>query len=66
MSIGIGENLTASFGFAKDKLVVNFGTWLVLAILNILSIVNWIVLWNICQGSPWRGSETGKHRKVLC
>ncbi|HKM41729.1 MAG TPA: DUF4013 domain-containing protein [Methanocorpusculum sp.] len=43
MSIGIGDNLTGSFGFAKDKLGRNFGTWLILAILNLLPIVNWIV-----------------------
>ncbi len=43
MSIGIGENLTGSFGFAKDKLGGNIGTWLILAILNIIPIVNWIV-----------------------
>ncbi len=43
MSIGIGENLTASFGFAKDKLGGNIGTWLILSILNLIPIVNWIV-----------------------
>jgi hypothetical protein len=43
MSIGIGENLTASFGFAKDKLGGNIGTWLILSILNLIPIVNFIV-----------------------
>ncbi|ABN07115.1 hypothetical protein Mlab_0945 [Methanocorpusculum labreanum Z] len=43
MSIGIGENLTASFGFTKEKLGGNIGTWLILSILNIIPIVNWIV-----------------------
>jgi len=43
MSIGIGDNLTASFGFAKDKLGGNIGTWLILSILNLIPIVNWIV-----------------------
>jgi len=43
MSIGIGENLTASFGFAKEKLGGNIGTWLILSILNLIPIVNWIV-----------------------
>jgi hypothetical protein len=43
MSIGIGENLTASFGFAKDKLGGNIGTWLILSILNLIPIVSWIV-----------------------
>lgn len=43
MSIGIGDNLTGSFGFAKDKLGGNFVTWLILAVLNIVPVVNWIV-----------------------
>jgi len=43
MSIGIGENLTASFGFAKEKLGGNIGTWLILSILNLIPIVDWIV-----------------------
>jgi len=43
MSIGIGEYLTASFGYAKEKLGGNIGTWLILSILNIVPIVNWIV-----------------------
>ncbi|HJJ50193.1 MAG TPA: DUF4013 domain-containing protein [Methanocorpusculum sp.] len=43
MSIGIGDNLTGSFGFAKDKLGGNFVTWLILAVLNLVPIVNWIV-----------------------
>jgi len=43
MSIGIGENLSDSFSFAKDKLGGNFGNWLVLAVLNIIPILNWIV-----------------------
>lgn len=43
MSIGIGENLTASFGFAKDKLAGSPVTWLILSILNLVPIVDWIV-----------------------
>jgi len=43
MSIGIGENLTASFGFAKDKLGGSPVTWLILSILNLVPIVDWIV-----------------------
>ncbi len=43
MSIGIGDNLTQSFEFAKEKLGGNIGTWLILSILNIVPIVNWIV-----------------------
>ena len=43
MSIGIGENLTASFGFAKDKLGGSLVTWLILSILNLIPIVDWIV-----------------------
>ncbi|WP_319378272.1 DUF4013 domain-containing protein [uncultured Methanocorpusculum sp.] len=43
MSIGIGDNLTASFQFSKEKLGGNIGTWLILSILNIIPIVNWIV-----------------------
>ena len=43
MSIGIGDNLTASFGFAKDKLGGSPVTWLILSILNLIPIVDWIV-----------------------
>lgn len=43
MSIGIGENLTASFGFAKDKLGGSLVTWLILSILNLIPIIDWIV-----------------------
>ncbi|RBQ25382.1 MAG: hypothetical protein ALMCE001_03800 [Methanocorpusculum sp. MCE] len=43
MSIAIGDNLTQSFEFAKEKLGGNIGTWLILSILNIVPIVNWIV-----------------------
>ena len=43
MSIGIGDNLTASFGFAKDKLGGSLVTWLILSILNLIPIIDWIV-----------------------
>ncbi len=43
MSIGIIDNLSRSFGYAKDKLGGNPGTWLILVILNLIPIVNWIV-----------------------
>lgn len=42
MSIGIGDNLTGSFGYAKDKLVGNIVNWILLIILTIIPIVNWI------------------------
>jgi len=42
MSIEIGDNLTQSFEFAKEKLGGNIGTWLILSILNLIPIVNWI------------------------
>ncbi len=44
MSIGIGENLTGSFGYAKDKLVGNIGNWVLLIILTIIPIVNFIAI----------------------
>jgi hypothetical protein len=44
MSIGIGENLTESFGYAKDKIAGDIGTWIILAILGIIPIVNFIVV----------------------
>jgi hypothetical protein len=44
MSIGIGDNLTGSFGYAKDNLWGKFGNWLILAILTIIPIVNWIAI----------------------
>ena len=44
MSIGIGENLTGSFGFAKDKLVGGIVNWILLIILTIIPIVNFIAM----------------------
>ncbi len=44
MSIGIGENLTGSFGYAKDKLVGSIGNWILLIILCIIPIVNFIAV----------------------
>jgi len=44
MSIGIGENLTGSFGFAKDKLVGSIGNWILLIILTIIPIVDLIAI----------------------
>jgi hypothetical protein len=44
MSIGIGENLTGSFGFAKDKLVGSIVNWILLIILTIIPIVNFIAM----------------------
>jgi len=44
MSIGIGDNVTGSFGYAKDNLWGKFGNWLILAILTIIPIVNWIAI----------------------
>ncbi len=42
MSIGIGENLGSSFGFAKEKLFGSFVTWLILSIFSLIPIVSWI------------------------
>ena len=42
MSIGIGENLGKSFGFAKDSLVGKWLNWLLLIIVTIIPIVNFI------------------------
>lgn len=44
MSIGIGENLTGSFGYAKDKLMGSIGNWILLIILTIIPIVNFIAM----------------------
>jgi hypothetical protein len=44
MSIGIGENLTGSFGYAKDKLMASIGNWILLIILTIIPIVNFIAV----------------------
>ncbi|MDY3202609.1 MAG: DUF4013 domain-containing protein [Methanocorpusculum sp.] len=44
MSIGIGENLTGSFGYAKDKLVGNIGNWILLIILTIIPIIDFIAM----------------------
>jgi hypothetical protein len=44
MSIGIGENLTGSFGYAKDNLWGKFGNWILLIILTIIPIVNFIAV----------------------
>ncbi len=42
MSIGIGDNLGKSFGFAKDSLVGKWLNWLLLIIVTIIPIVNFI------------------------
>lgn len=42
MSIGIGDNLGKSFGFAKDSLVGKWLNWLLLIIVTIIPIVNLI------------------------
>jgi len=44
MSIGIGENLTGSFGYAKDKLVGSIVNWILLIILTIIPIVDFIAV----------------------
>ena len=42
MSIGIGDNLGKSFGFAKDSLIGKWLNWLLLIIVTIIPIVNFI------------------------
>ena len=42
MSIGIGDNLGKSFGFAKDSLIGKWLNWLLLIIVTIIPIVNLI------------------------
>jgi len=44
MSIGIGANLTSSFGYAKDKLVGSIVNWILLIILTIIPIINFIAM----------------------
>ena len=44
MSIGIGDNLGKSFGFAKDSLVGKWLNWLLLIIVTVIPIVNFIGL----------------------
>ncbi len=42
MSIGIGDNLGKSFGFAKESLIGKWLNWLLLIIVTIIPIVNFI------------------------
>ncbi len=42
MSIGIGENVSKSIGFAKESLVGKWLNWLLLLILTVIPIINWI------------------------
>ena len=44
MTIGIGNNLTGSFGYAKDKVMGNIGNWILLIILTIIPIVDFIAI----------------------
>ncbi len=44
MSIGIGANLSGSFGYAKDKIVGSIGNWILLIILSIIPIVDFIAV----------------------
>ncbi|HKM41727.1 MAG TPA: DUF4013 domain-containing protein [Methanocorpusculum sp.] len=55
MSIEIGENLTESFGYSKDKIGGNIGTWIILAILSIIPIVNFIAVGTFLK--IYRGAE---------
>ena len=53
MSIGIGDNLGKSFGFAKDSLVGKWLNWLLLIIVTIIPIVKMhlqAIADNICYG----------------
>ncbi|MDO5845838.1 MAG: DUF4013 domain-containing protein [Methanocorpusculum sp.] len=43
MSIGIGENLGKSFGFAKDATFGHIGRWIGMAVLYLIPIVDFIV-----------------------
>ncbi len=44
MTIGIGDNLSKSFAFAKDSLVGKWLEWLILCVLTIIPIVNFIAI----------------------
>lgn len=44
MSIGIGENLGKSFGFAKDATFGHIGRWIGMSILYLIPIVDFIVV----------------------
>jgi len=63
MSIEIGDNLTGSFGYAKEKIVGNIGNWILLMILTIIPIVNFIAIGTylkIFRGEDPKVADIGK------
>ncbi|MDV0441383.1 DUF4013 domain-containing protein [Methanorbis furvi] len=56
MSIGIVENVTGSFAFAKDRLVGKWLDWLILIILFIIPIIGWALLFGFLA-RVYRGGE---------
>ena len=44
MAIGIGDNLSKSFEYAKGRLVGNWLDWIILIILCIIPIIGWLLL----------------------
>ena len=44
MSIGIGENVSKSFDYAKNRLFGNWVDWLILIILCIIPIIGWVFI----------------------
>ena len=56
MSIGIVENVSGSFAFAKDRLVGKWLDWLILIILFIIPIIGWILLLGFAV-RVYRGGE---------
>ena len=49
MSIGIGENVSKSFDYAKNRLFGNWVDWLILIILCIIPIIGWGTYARICR-----------------
>ncbi len=43
MAIGIGDNLSKSFAYAKGRLVGNWLDWIILIILCIIPIIGWLL-----------------------
>lgn len=44
MAIGIGDNVSKSFGYAKERLFGNWIDWIILIILCIIPIIGWLFL----------------------
>ena len=66
MSIGIGENVSKSFDYAKNRLFGNWVDWLILIILCIIPIIGWALMLGFVA-RVYRGGEAklGEWIKML-